>query len=240
MAEVEAKKKTAPYLPFKTFLNSLDVFTHGLPTILDRTIWKSQSNVMQGLIMNTYRFLGLVEEYDEPSDALEKMVQHPEQRAAVLRGLIESTYGNEFGRDFSATTPKLLESMFEETYAVTGATKQKAITFFLKAARFANITLSPFLLNQIRSSTNRRKRGKTRESGSVTPKENGTTPQLANTTNGNSHMIQLASGGAVTISITANPFKTSPEDREFIFGLIDALQKYEATHEVDEGEDEQD
>jgi len=36
-------------------------------------------------------------------------------------------------------TPKVLEDMFVECYAVTGATKQKAITFFLKAARFSDI-----------------------------------------------------------------------------------------------------
>lgn len=242
-ATVEARKKTAPYLPFKTFLNSLDVFTHGTPSILDRTIWKSQSNVMQGLIMNTYRFLGLVDEYDAPSEALEKMIAHHEQRPAVLRGLMEATYGQEFGWDFSSATPKLLEGMFEDSYAVTGATKQKAITFFLKACRFASITLSPFLMNQIRNTPNRKKRAKTRDAAYVPPKEtpgtNGGSTAGAGVSD-NSHVIQLVSGGTVTVIITANPFKTSPEDREFVFGLIDQLQKYEATHPSDSDEGEED
>src|SRR5215831_6141036 len=63
----EPKKKTAPYLPFKTFMNSLDTFSQGVPGTLDRTIWKSQAGLMQGLIMNTYRFFGLVDEFDAPN-----------------------------------------------------------------------------------------------------------------------------------------------------------------------------
>ena len=66
--KVEAQRETAPYLPFKTFLNSLDTFSQGLPSILDRTIWRSQAGLTQGLIMNTYHFLGLVDEYDSPTD----------------------------------------------------------------------------------------------------------------------------------------------------------------------------
>ena len=88
------------------------------------------------------------------------MVRQTEQRPTILRGLIEATYGYQFGLDFTSTTPKVLEDMFVDNYAVTGATKQKAITFFLKAARFANITLSPFLLTQIRNSSTRRRRTK--------------------------------------------------------------------------------
>ena len=89
--KIEAQKKTAPYLPFKTFLNSLDTFSQGLPNVLDRTIWRSQAGVTQGLIMNAYRFLGLVDEIDSPTDALETMVRHTEQRPSVLRGLMKKT-----------------------------------------------------------------------------------------------------------------------------------------------------
>jgi hypothetical protein len=244
--KVEARKKTAPYLPFRTFLSSLDTFSQGLPGVLDRTIWRSQAGVTQGLIMNAYRFLGLVDEYDVPTDALEAMVRQTEQRPAVLRGLIEATYGHEFGNDFSTTTPKLLEDQFVESYAVTGATKQKAITFFLKAARFANITLSPFLLNQIRNTAARKRRAKGKESGPAQGRENGSIDKPVVPTGSataTTHKIDLFSGGTLTVTITANPFKMPQEDRDFVFALIDQLQKYEREHpsddaENDEGEDE--
>jgi hypothetical protein len=238
--KIEARKKTAPYLPFKTFLNSLDTFSQGLPNWLDRTIWKSQAGVTQGLIMNTYRFLGLVDENDCATEALRDMVEHPEQRPAMLRGLLEATYGREFGDDFTTTTPKLLEGMFVDSYAVTGATKQKAITFFLKAARFANITLSPFLLNQIRNTTEKRRRPKTRDSGNS--QASGTSSQQVEQVNSTAvtHKVELLSGGTLTVSITANPFKMPQEDREFVFSLIDKLQQYEAEHPSDDSEEEDD
>ena len=245
---IEARKKTAPYLPFRTFLGSLDTFSQGLPHVLDRTIWRSQAGVTQGLIMNTYRFLGLVDEYDAPTDALESMVRQTEQRPALLRGLIESTYGHEFGLDFSATTPKILEDMFVDFYAVTGATKQKAITFFLKAARFANITLSPLLLTQIRNTASRKRRTKGKDSGTTPARENGDgqAQQVAvtgNATTDTTHRIDLVSGGTLTFTITANPFKMPQKDRDFVFSLIDMLQQYEREHPVggnnDEEEDEE-
>jgi hypothetical protein len=244
--KIEARKKTAPYLPFRTFLSSLDTFAQGLPGILDRTIWRSQAGVTQGLIMNTYRFLGLVDEEDAPTDALEAMVRQTEQRPAVMRGLIEATYGHEFGQDFSTTTPKLLEDMFVDCYAVTGATKQKAITFFLKAARFANITLSPFLLNQIRNTAARKRRVKSKDSGAMLGKDGGSgsidtsliVPNSSTTVT--THKIDLESGGTLTVAITANPFKMPQEDRDFVFSLIDKLQKYEADHLPENGKDEED
>lgn len=247
--KIEARKKTAPYLPFKTFLNSLDTFSQGLPNWLDRTIWKSQSGVTQGLIMNTYRFLGLVDESDCATEALQEMVAHPEQRSSVLRGLLERTYGYQFGLDFTTTTPKLLEDMFVDCYAVTGATKQKAITFFLKAARFANITLSPFLLGQIRNTSSRRRRTKGRDAAPPAARENvnsangweavNTSPPPPSSTDV-THKIELTSGGTLTVSISANPFKMPQQDREFVFSVIDKLQQYESAHPVSQPEEEED
>jgi hypothetical protein len=242
--KIEARKKTAPYLPFRTFLSSLDTFSQGLPGVLDRTIWRSQSGVTQGLIMNTYRFLGLVDEYDSPTDALDAMVRQTEQRPALLRGLIEATYGHEFGLDFSTTTPKILEDMFVDFYAVTGATKQKAITFFLKAARFANITLSPFLLTQIRNTANRKRRVKGKDPTPAPGKEKGNgqiqQPAGAGTSTAETtHKIDLASGGTLTIAIAANPFKMPQKDRDFVFSLIDMLQQYEHEHASSEDNDEE-
>jgi hypothetical protein len=242
--KIEARKKTAPYLPFKTFMNSLDTFAHGLPGILDRTIWRSQAGVTQGLIMNTYRFFGLVDEYDSPTDALETMVRHTEQRPMVLRGLIEATYGRVIGDDFTSMTPKLLEDYFVDCYAVTGATKQKAITFFLKAARFADIPLSPFLLTQIRNTSTRRRRTKGKDSGGAA-KENGdgsnwSTDPTPPSSTATTHKIDLVSGGTLTVSISANPFKMPPQDREFVFSLIDKLQQYESEHPPQEEQEEAD
>jgi hypothetical protein len=176
------------------------------------------------------------------------MVRHTEQRPAIMRGLIESTYGHEMGLEFTTTTPKVLEDMFQDSYAVTGATKQKAITFFLKAARFANIPLSPFLMAQIKNSSIRRRKSRGKSAPLAAGETNGATlrPIMPSSAGAETHSIRLVSGGTVTISISFNPFKMPVEDRTFVFSLIDKIQDYEKDHPLqpsdngeEEGDDEQ-
>jgi hypothetical protein len=159
---IEPAKRVAPYLPFKTFLSSLDVLSHGVPPKLDRTLWRSQSGVTQGLIMNAYRFFGLVEDeladsIDGPTEYLDQMAKHPDKRPEVLRFLIEAQYEPILARhDLTKMTLKMLEGAFEQEFSVSGGTKQKAITFFLKAAKFADMPLSPYLSSLLRAAARAR------------------------------------------------------------------------------------
>ncbi len=132
---MEPSKRVPPYLPFKTFLSSLDVLSHGVPPKLDRTLWRSQSGVTQGLIMNAYRFFGLVDDEPDASDSstdhLDKMAKHPDKRPEVLRFLIECQYDQILAKhDLTKMTLKMLEDAFDREFSVSGGTKQKAITFF--------------------------------------------------------------------------------------------------------------
>jgi hypothetical protein len=54
-------------------------------------------------------------------------------------------------------------------------------------------------------------------------------------TNGDAtRTIDLRCGGTVTLSVRANLFEMAPEDRTFVFSLIDRLAEYQA--EVDDEE----
>ena len=141
---------------------------------------------------------------------------------------------------------RMLEALFEESFAVSGATKQKAITFFLKAAKFADIPLSPYLLTQLRNSGPRKKRLGRGKNAPLGPDEGtGTNPVISpvtpTTPGAETHSIRLVSGGTVTVSVSFNPFKLPPEDRAFVFALIDEVQDYERTHPLamNEGEGEE-
>ncbi len=240
---VEPKKIVAPYLPFSTFLSSLDSLSQGVPPKIDRGLWRSQSGLMQGLIMNAYRFFGLVDETegDASSEELNTMAKHPEQRPEVLRGLIEVQYDNILEKnDLTKMTMKMLEDAFEEHFSVTGATKQKAITFFLKAAKFSDMPLSPYLQSQLRNVGPRKKRGSKQrtdqDNGGVSERvqQNDPVPGVS------SHNVRLASGGQLSITISANPFTMPAEDRNFFFSLVDMLQKYGQEHpEVQQTENEE-
>ena len=242
----ERTKRIAPYLPFRTFLGSLDALSQGVPPVIDRTLWRNQAGLMQGLIMNAYRFFGLVDEDagDTSTEYLDKMAHHPEQRASVLRTLIQNQYSDLLDVcDLTSATMKMLEDLFEDVFAVSGATKQKAITFFLKAAKFADMRLSPYLQSQLRNVGPRKKRGSRQRADQADNTEQSREDVfLADSPKAESvHSVHLESGGTLTISITANPFKMPVEDRNFVFGLIDKLQEYEAQHRSAEngGEEEE-
>lgn len=44
------------------------------------------------------------------------------------------------------------------------------------------------------------------------------------------HTVELASGDRVTLGIPAHVLHLSPEDREFVFDLIERVQAYEGGH----------
>jgi len=230
----ETGKRVAPYLPFATFINSLDVFSQGVPPKLDRSLWRSQSGLLQGQIMNAYRFLYLVDDDDSATDYLTKMATKPEQRPEALKELIEAQYADVLNdHDLTKMTLKMLEDSFEKNFSVSGATKQKAIAFFLKAAKFADMSLSSFLQSQLRNTGTRKKRGTKTRIELTGEEEAEIISDVASQSQGAvTHSVRLKSGGLVSVTVTANPFSMPVEDREFVFSMIDMVQKYEAKRET--------
>jgi hypothetical protein len=225
---LQINKPIPPYLPFKTFLSSVEALSQGVPPKIDRTLWRNQSGINQGLIMAAYRFLGLVKEGDTATTELASMAGNPAVNGPkVMKEIVNFQYTAIVRHDLTKMTMKMLDDAFEETFQVSGATKQKAITFFLKAAKFADLPLSPYLLTQLRNTSKklRRSRQQMEEQDSENKLPQNGQPAPAST-----HSVQLASGGRLTISISANPFTMPPEDRNFFFSLVDMLQKYGQEH----------
>jgi hypothetical protein len=233
-------KRIPPYLAFKTFLNSLDALSQGVPPKLDRSLWKGQSGINQGLIMNAYRYFFLVNANDESTPDLVLLAQHPEKRPAKLKEMIKDQYMFVLDKgDITKSTMRMLEDAFGAVYPIQGDTKGKAITFFLKAAKYADMPLSPYLLTQLRESAKKPRRNKPRSQNG----DDGTPPTGSTTVKGVSvHKVRLASGGQLTIAIDANPFTMPAEDRNFFFSVVDMLQKYGEEHpdaQQEDGEEEE-
>jgi len=220
----EPSKQSAPYLPFKTFLGALDALNHGVPPLIDRSIWRTQPGGVQGQIMGALRFFNLIDEANRPTENLRRLVEKPEHREKAIRALLEWSYADLIKGDLTKMTTKMLEDGIEQ-YGVSGLTKKKAVTFFLQAARFGDLALSPYLQSQIRATpgTRRKRRkdeeGSNRESTAVAPSPMGGQP-------GESQTIELKSGGSVTVTVTINPFSLEQADRTFVFDLIDKLKGY--------------
>jgi Family of unknown function (DUF5343) len=236
--EVAAAASPAAYLPFRTFVSSIEALEHGIPKKIDRTIWRNQSGVVQSQILSAFRFFDLVDDEDRPTQALHSLVENKEQRKAVMGELVHNAYAKVIEMDLTKTTPKMLEDAFD-SYGVVGDTKRKAVTFFLKAAKFADIPMHPLLAAQVRNTGPRRKRGERKGAPSngtvkVTP-----TSTESGITSANTRTLHLRSGGTVAMTISYDPFSLSSDDRQFVFELIDKLQGYsEAIADEDDDADE--
>jgi len=229
----------APYLPYLTFNSAIESLEHGIPTKIDRTIWRNQSGLMQTQILMALRFLGLVNGEDRPTEALHLLVSDKQSRSAVMKTLLHNSYGLLLEHDLTKMTPKMLDDEME-MYNVSGETKRKAVTFFLKAAKFAEIPMHPLLSSQVRNTGPRKKRGATAK-----PDKNGQfkvaiTPDTeTGVTTKRAREIKLASGGTVGLSLSYDPFSLSEEDRKFVFELVDKLKAYADAHPASDEEEEE-
>lgn len=221
-----------PYGVFATFKNAIEQLAQGVPNQIDRTVfpgmsWNSQTQLLAGL-----KFFGLIEEGGKPQGSLHALAVTDEaKRKGYLQKLVRERYAPLFALDLMKTTPAELDQRVTETYGITGDTRLKAVRFFLTALAYLQIPVSP-LLTRTRggNSTPGRKRR-----SSVRPKQpqtQSTAPEVSPLSGpsspGTTRVVALASGGTLTISASLDLFKLSPKDRNFVFALIDQLEKYES------------
>lgn len=146
VAEPETKRATPPYVPYKTFNNFLNgLRENGLPAQIDRSVLGGMSGSVQSAITSSLEFLQLVDSNGNPTQELHQLVElEEEQRAPILRSVIEKTYPFIFSGsiDLKRATTKQIEDAFRAQGA-SGSTVVKCIGFFLAAAKAAGITVSP-------------------------------------------------------------------------------------------------
>jgi hypothetical protein len=232
-AQPGTQKMTAPYVPFKSFITGLDYLRQGLPHVLDRSAWPTFSGGLSGQMLATFRFLGLITEEYESTPLLERAVD-PDKRKDAIREAVSHGYNEMVGMDLSRATPKQLGDFLGELYNVTGATHKKAMTFFLHAAKFIELPLSPSITRKTRNSGPRRRRAAGSDGApplapSPQPQPNGgSTPDPAKQQKGgSSRTISLRGGGSATVSFDVDVWSMTPEDQKFVFGLIKSMTDYE-------------
>lgn len=111
-----------------------------------------------------------------------------------------------------------LDSAFA-TYGVTGDTKKKAKIFFLQAAKFAELKLSPLLMRRGRVPSVRKMRR-----SSVRPLTGEEQGLVNNHSSATSKTIQLKNGATLTITITGNLLELDATDLELVYGIMDQIR----------------
>ncbi len=144
----EEKVPAPPYVAFRTFTNFLDWLGEvGVPTRMDRTFWGQKlSGVSGAQVMAALRFLGLLSDDDRPDPYVESMAKDSAQRKTILRELLRSHYEPALRElNLERATPGELREKFG-IYGLQGDTLRKAVAFFVHAAQYAELPLSPHII----------------------------------------------------------------------------------------------
>ena len=205
------------YLSFPTFLNAIaSLRKNGISDKIDRAIFSSRSVVDQSQIISAFRFLGLVDNSNNTQQSLRDLInskENSQKEKYVLKKILEDSYSNIFQYDLKTVTSAQIETIIGE-YGTRGATKARAVRFFIKASEYCGIEISSLLTE-------------------------GTRRKHRLVMDRNKHMGLGVSGqdmkiidlpgakGKLSITGTFNLFDLVGDERKLVFGIIDLMEEYE-------------
>jgi hypothetical protein len=225
-------KSSPPYVPFKTFLSALDTLQHGMPNQIDRSVFPSLSGVTQSQLLSAFRFFGLITADNKPSAELSKLVEDENNRQPHIKKLLEKGYPSVFALGLANASPNSVDAELRK-FGLSGDTHEKAKSFFLKAARFGGVQLSPYLLKVTRTSAPRKRRA-----ASGVASAPGSSHLASRTNEGASRQFTLPGGTVVTFGTSADAFHMDAGDRKIVFDFLEQLEKYPAGQSEQEEEEE--
>jgi hypothetical protein len=247
---IPAASEMAAYMPWGTFLNMLDALAAQMPNRIDKSVFVGQSGGMKSQLINGFRFLGLIDDAGKPQPSLLAIAVKDElARKNGLRKLIEAKYAPLFALNLMKTTPKEFTETMQASYKNTGDSARKAMRFFLAAIEYLGIDVTPLLAKAAprvapgNGSAQRRRRSPARsrrQDEDDEGEEDESPDNAADLSTGTSRSIQLKSGGTLTLSASLDLFSLNPNDRTFVFSLIDKLDEYEKANPSDADEDADD
>jgi hypothetical protein len=231
------------YLSFTTFRSAVQSLrTHGLPDRLDRTAWQSRSGGEQSQIISAFKFLGLIDETERTQPNLRKLVdaaENSKEEKQILGELLRSRYGKVLALNLKTVTQGALAEAIG-SYGATGATRDRAVRFFIKTATHCGIELSSRLTSHLRSRSESAPNAEDNGGGSppVAPGRTRRRRRQSNT-EVSEQQNEKPSGNAVktitlrnissqlTLSGTFNPFELDGDERKLVYDIIDVMKQYE-------------
>jgi hypothetical protein len=226
---MDKKVKTAPYLPFQTFTSALDnIAANSVPNVIDRHSFPSFSGAAVSSTLIALKFFGLIDDDGKPEDALHSLVMDKDGRKVAIKALLEKHYSNVFAIDLTRATPPQFDGAFTaELYNISGDTKTKAKTFFIKAAQFADIPMSKMLITKSRTSGARKPRKPKGDAGGKATGSTAVQPPAQQSGKETSKTIEFSGGGKLTLTLDVNILELKGTDRTFVFDLIDKIEAYQ-------------
>ncbi len=157
----DQKPLSAPYTAFASVKTALSQFKeHGAPSRVDRTVLPTFSGAVGGQVVTALRFLKLIDNGNNSRPELDQLVAAvgADEWPKALREVLGEAYTALLQMNFETASPSQFTEAFRREYPATEDVSRKQMTFFLNAAREAEIKISPYILRNKKPRTNGVKR----------------------------------------------------------------------------------
>ncbi len=150
-----SRRRLPPYISYRSFWNFIDRLKEGIPARIDRSYLSDRFAGSTGTqLMSALRFLDLMEDDGAPTTRLRLLVSAKDaNRKEALKQVSSESFdfllqGN---FDLQTSTYSQLKEAFHNTFELTDDVCRKCIKFFISLASDAEMDLSPFITQRLKS-----------------------------------------------------------------------------------------
>ena len=145
-----AKQLSPPYPTFGSFTGFLNnLRENGVPSRIDTSVFGKTSGSIKYSVLAALKFLKLIDERNgKPSETLAQLVNaSDEERKPIMASIIRNGYPTLFDGeiDLLTATAGQFDEHIRNQYGTKGSTVDKIATFFITAAKMADLEISPHL-----------------------------------------------------------------------------------------------
>jgi hypothetical protein len=142
--DTEPKTFIPPYnISWVTFLSTLERMAADPPNRVDRSYLDSQAGTVQTYLIAAFKAFGLINDEARPTEWVNDFAE-PDQRKAMIADLLKAHYATIVPLGLTNSTSGELAEAFSSAFpSLTGESRVKGIRFFLSAATYADLKLSP-------------------------------------------------------------------------------------------------
>lgn len=140
--------RTPPYVSFKSFITLLEDFkVTGVPPRIDRSVLKRFSGGLGSQLLVALRSLRLMNDDDTPTPYLQTLVETlgSDDFPKFLRRVLDGAYPFLERIDLKTATPSMFAEAFKDGTNAKEDVLRKCRTFFLHAAKAAQVDIGPRL-----------------------------------------------------------------------------------------------
>jgi hypothetical protein len=233
---------TAPYAPLRAVTGALDAYRDNGLAITAANLGRiGVQESIQPRTLQTFRILGLLDDEGNPTQALQDFKQassdkYRERLAETLRAAYAPIFAVT-GADPSTKSYEQVTDAFR-TYS-PDSLRDRMVKLFLGLCEYSGIiTQAPG--RKPGPKAPRAARTPAGPAGGGAPKRDQGgrkehQPPPPPPSRGGTYSIELRSTGTVEVTYSADLWDLSPDDREFLFKLIDTVKGYEAKRELPPG-----